>query len=111
MSEDIQGSVALFIFSYAAVAVIAMLIIALDNFDFETTITSVITCLSNMGPGFGMVGPMGSFACFAGYRNRSLLQRINTVKVYLRTLTHLGGSFFALGHISCFQIQKKPILS
>ena len=34
-------------------------------FDFETTISSVITCLSNVGPGFSLVGPLGNFAEFS----------------------------------------------
>ncbi len=65
VDEDIYSSVALFFFSYVAVCVISMLIISLDNFDFETTLTSVVTCVSNIGPGLGMVGPMGNFSAYS----------------------------------------------
>ena len=44
----------------------ATLIVALDNFDFTTTLTSVYTCLGNVGPGLGLCGPSGSFAMFSG---------------------------------------------
>lgn len=50
---------------YLFIVVVAALIVSLDNFDFETTITSVITCISNVGPGFSLVGPVGNFASFS----------------------------------------------
>lgn len=58
--------------SVLAYFVIEMLIIAgstivlsLENFDLTTTVTSVITCMHNIGPGLNMVGPMGNFALFS----------------------------------------------
>lgn len=58
--------------SVLAYFVIEMLIIAgstivlsLENFDLTTTVTSVITCMHNIGPGLNMVGPMGNFASFS----------------------------------------------
>lgn len=43
----------------------ASLIIGIDNFSFGTTLTAVISCLSNIGPGLEAVGPMGNFAAFS----------------------------------------------
>ena len=40
-------------------------VVGLDNFSFTTTLTSVITCISNVGPGLDMVGPMGNFSQFS----------------------------------------------
>ena len=40
-------------------------VVGLDNFSFTTTLTSVITCISNVGPGLDMVGPMGNFSAFS----------------------------------------------
>ena len=38
-------------------------IVSTDSFgDFETNITAVTTCLNNVGPGFGNVGPMSNFS-------------------------------------------------
>jgi len=48
------------------VIIIATLIVSLDNFDFESTFTAVVACFNNIGPGFGMVGPMGNFSEFSG---------------------------------------------
>jgi len=65
VDEDIYGSVALFSFAYFALIIVGAFILSLDNFDFETTFTAVLTCVSNMGPGFGMVGPTGNFSEFS----------------------------------------------
>ena len=43
----------------------ACLIVGLDDFSFGTTFTAVLTCLSNVGPGLEMVGPMGNFSAFS----------------------------------------------
>ncbi len=41
------------------------IVVGLDNFSFTTTLTAVITCISNVGPGLDMVGPMGNFSAFS----------------------------------------------
>lgn len=41
------------------------IIISLENFDLTTTVTSVITCMHNIGPGLNIVGPAGNFASFS----------------------------------------------
>lgn len=50
---------------YLFTAFAAMLAVSLDGQDFTTTVTGVIACISNIGPGLGAVGPMGSFAMFS----------------------------------------------
>ncbi len=65
VDEDIFSSVALYFFGYMAVIIVATLIVAMDNFDFESTFTAVVACFNNIGPGFGMVGPMGNFSQFS----------------------------------------------
>ncbi|MBR5521807.1 MAG: TrkH family potassium uptake protein [Oscillospiraceae bacterium] len=41
------------------------LLFALDGFDTETTVTSVMACINNIGPGLNMVGPVGNFSMFS----------------------------------------------
>ncbi|OUN23037.1 TrkH family potassium uptake protein [Pseudoflavonifractor sp. An85] len=57
------------IYTYSATYIIIMfasaLVVGLDNFSFGTTLTAVITCISNVGPGLEAVGPMGNFAAFS----------------------------------------------
>ncbi len=42
-----------------------ILIVSLDDFDFETTVSSVFACVGNIGPGFGVCGPTGNFSQFS----------------------------------------------
>lgn len=65
VSEEIIAGVFLFIGAYAIIALIAMLIVSFDGFDLITTSTSVIATLSNIGPGFEVVGATGNFAAFS----------------------------------------------
>ena len=41
------------------------LIVGLDNFSFGTTLTAVITCMNNVGPGLEAVGPTCNFSAFS----------------------------------------------
>lgn len=54
-----------FFILYFFVIGIITLIVSLDNFDFETTLSSVVACISNIGPGLGLVGPIGNFSIFS----------------------------------------------
>ena len=44
---------------------ISWLLLSLDGFDLLSTFTALASCINNIGPGLGMVGPMGSFAAFS----------------------------------------------
>lgn len=50
---------------YAALIILTTLVISLDGFSFETNFTAVLTCINNVGPGLGAVGPMGNFSGFS----------------------------------------------
>ncbi|WP_326909631.1 TrkH family potassium uptake protein [Sedimentibacter sp. MB31-C6] len=65
LDTDTLTSIMIFFFAYVAILIIAVIIISLDNFDFMTTFSSVIATLSNIGPGFEMVGPMGNYEAFS----------------------------------------------
>lgn len=56
-----------FLVTYFVAICLATLLISVDGFDFESTFTAVLTCINNVGPGLGMVGPTGSFAAFSGF--------------------------------------------
>lgn len=51
---------------YALIAFASCLLLSLDGLDLETTVTSVISCLSNIGPGLSLVGPTGNYAVWSG---------------------------------------------
>ena len=57
----INGTVA-YLIAYAFIAVASFLVISIDGFSVETNLSAMLSCLNNIGPGFDVVGPMGSFA-------------------------------------------------
>ncbi len=62
--KTIHGVSTYFAFYFIIFFVILMLL-GLEPFDFETNFTAVSACLNNIGPGFGMVGPLGSFSAYS----------------------------------------------
>lgn len=42
-------------------------IISFDGYDITTNFTAALSCLSNIGPGMGLIGPTGNFAIFSGF--------------------------------------------
>lgn len=62
VEERTLSEVLAFFFMYMFIFIIAVLVISIEGKDMVTTITSVAATLSNGGPGFGMIGPMGNFS-------------------------------------------------
>lgn len=54
---------AVFALCYAVI----FLLISLEPFGFETNFTAVAACINNVGPGFALVSPAGSFAIYSGF--------------------------------------------
>jgi len=57
------------VLSYLAVYLICFaaifLVVSLEPFGLETNFSATAACFNNVGPGFGAVGPAGSFAAFS----------------------------------------------
>ena len=60
--SEIFASIAGFIFLYVGLAAVSMFLVAAAGVDLITTISSVLACLGNVGPGLGQVGPMDNYA-------------------------------------------------
>lgn len=54
-----------FISLYFLLTFVITALVSLDGYDFETTFASVVSCMSNVGPGLGPAGPMGSFDIYS----------------------------------------------
>lgn len=52
----------IYLIIYVLLLALSVLLVSLNGFDLITTLTSVIACFNNIGPGFGVVGPMGNFS-------------------------------------------------
>jgi trk system potassium uptake protein TrkH len=59
---EVFDGIAGFIFLYLGLAVVSMFLVAAAGVDLVTTISSVLACLGNVGPGLGEVGPMDNYA-------------------------------------------------
>ena len=68
LAEETVNGVMAYFFVYMLVLLVSSLLVSFDSFvrdvSFEACFTGVLTCLSNIGPGLGEVGPAGSFANF-----------------------------------------------
>mgnify|MGYP004625184647 CR=1 FL=1 len=62
VEEETFKGVSAYLCLYALIACGAMLLISFDRLNIEETLSAVITCLGNVGPGFGVVGPVGNFS-------------------------------------------------
>lgn len=61
--EVVQGT-NVFLCLYVAILAVSVLIISFDNLDFESNFTGVVAALSNIGPGFGKIGPSGNYSVY-----------------------------------------------
>lgn len=65
MPVDTVSAIANHFFLYLALVFFGAFIISFENTDMMTCFTSVITCLGNIGPGFGAVGPSENFSALS----------------------------------------------
>lgn len=63
--DSVVKGVNIYMAAYCLIVAFSILIISLDNFGFTTTVTSVIACANNIGPGLEMVGPTGNYSEFS----------------------------------------------
>jgi len=50
---------------YCMIALISVFMLSLEGFSFETTVSAVLACLNNIGPGFDAVGPINNYGAFS----------------------------------------------
>ncbi|MBR3865965.1 MAG: TrkH family potassium uptake protein [Clostridia bacterium] len=79
LDEETVSTTHTFVSLYMLILFGSGLLVCLDGFDFTTSFTATVACLCNVGPGLGLVGPMGSFAIFSA-----------PVKLLLSSLMLLG---------------------
>ena len=68
VDKETQTGTATYFALYSLCIVATFLLISVDSFSFETNFSAAVACFNNIGPGFDVVGPTGSFA---GYSNFS----------------------------------------
>lgn len=59
---EVVTKILAFIFLYLAILIISFLVLAFTGMGFEESVGAAISCMGNVGPGLGSVGPSGHFA-------------------------------------------------
>ena len=68
VDQTMLHSITTFAFVYMVLILLGSFLISLDGVhDVETNLTAALTCVSNVGPGLGGVGPVETFAAYSGF--------------------------------------------
>lgn len=66
--ESLLQETASFVFVYVALVLMGALLVSLEGaYDLETNFTAALTCMSNVGPGLGAVGPVEDFTGYSPF--------------------------------------------
>ncbi len=64
VDSEVIRSVNAYMICYLLIFVTSVIIISFEEYDLVTNFTAVAATLNNIGPGLGLCGPSGNFACF-----------------------------------------------
>ena len=65
VEEETVNLVHRYMMAYIMIYAISVLLVSIEGFSLETSVSAVASCLNNIGPGLGAVGPMQSFSIFS----------------------------------------------
>ena len=67
IEHETVRAVNVYMAAYMAIFAASLLLISLNNLDFTTNFTAVLTTLGNVGPGLAGVGPTQNFSAFSNF--------------------------------------------
>ena len=67
VDKETQTGTATYFALYCLCMVVTFLLISLEPFSMETNLSATVACFNNIGPGFDVVGPTGSFAQYSDF--------------------------------------------
>lgn len=66
VEENVLNGIYTFFTVYLAILAFGTIFVSIfDNLELTTSFSAVLTCLSNVGPAMGVLGPSGTFACLS----------------------------------------------
>ena len=65
VSPDTMRGINIYFTAYIFIMILSVLIVSIDNFDFATSFSGVLTTINNVGPGISKVGPVDNFHMFS----------------------------------------------
>lgn len=78
VEERVVSSTGAYIMAYMVVLLAGALVVSWDNYGFQESFAASLTCISNVGPGLGILGPMENF---------SILSPVSKIALSLEMLT------------------------
>ncbi len=67
LENEVISSTSAYFLIYMLTIGVSTLIISFNDFDIMTSLSSVITCINNVGPGFGDISPVDNFSIFSDF--------------------------------------------
>ena len=67
VSSDIAIKATGFVFTYLALLIVGTLLISLNGLGFITSFSCAASCLGNIGPGFGLIGPAFNYSMLSTF--------------------------------------------
>ncbi len=67
IEHEVVRSTNVFIAVYFILLITSTLLVSVDEFDFTTNFTSVVSMIGNVGPGLNLTGPTQNFSIFSGF--------------------------------------------
>lgn len=65
VGQDTMRGINVYFAAYIFILAVSVLIVSLDNFDFATSFSGVLTTINNVGPGIAKIGPVENFHMFS----------------------------------------------
>ena len=62
-----QQGILSYLVLYLGVIIVTFILISFEPMGFETNFSSAISCVNNIGPGFDLTGPAGSYAAYSAF--------------------------------------------
>ncbi len=84
LTDNLLTNVMLFFFLYILFLAAGILVLSMQGIDVLSSLTACATCLGNIGPGFGLVGPTRTFAPLPDLvkYTLSLLMLVGRLEIY-----------------------------
>ncbi len=67
VDQNIVRGICSYFILFCFLMALSILLLSLDGHDVPTTVTAVITCMNNVGPGLSEICPSGNFSGFSGW--------------------------------------------
>jgi len=62
--EEVIRGTGIFMLTFLGITAVSILLVSMNGFSMETSASAVAACINNIGPGLGIVAPVGNYADF-----------------------------------------------